>query len=331
VKLFARVGSTGPYSSAVMTNVGGVSYQAVVPAASCGQVVQWYLQAQASNGGVFRSPASAPVSTHSTRAAHIVTAFDFEADAGWTTANSGSNGGLWTRAVPTIDPGWAYSPRHDADGSGRCFVTGNSPASSDVSGGTVTLISPVLDLSPFTAGPTVNGAGVVFSYSYFFHTTVAGPNDVLVTEVSSNDAAGPWIEVARENISGSAQWRSKAISQAELAAAGVAPTSQMRIRFRAIDGAPAAFYSVVEAGIDAVRISDACEGAAPACAADIAPVGSINGVVDIDDLLVVINNWGTIGTPGSNPGDIAPAATGGDGLVNTDDLLAVIGAWGPCP
>jgi hypothetical protein len=59
-------------------------------------------------------------------------------------------------------------------------------------------------------------------------------------------------------------------------------------------------------------------------------VGSTNGVVNIDDLLVVVNNWGTIGMPGSNPGDIAPVATGGDGLVNIDDLLAVIGMWGPC-
>ena len=56
------------------------------------------------------------------------------------------------------------------------------------------------------------------------------------------------------------------------------------------------------------------------CQADIAPEGG-NGTVDVDDLLVVINNWG-----GSGPeGDVT-----GDEMVDVDDLLAVINAWGPC-
>ena len=45
------------------------------------------------------------------------------------------------------------------------------------------------------------------------------------------------------------------------------------------------------------------------------------GAVDVDDLLVVINNWGSAG----GPGDI-----NGSGSVDTDDLLAVINGWGPC-
>jgi hypothetical protein len=47
-----------------------------------------------------------------------------------------------------------------------------------------------------------------------------------------------------------------------------------------------------------------------------------NEVVDIDDLLAVINAWGSAG---STPADIT-----GNGVVNVDDLLAVINAWGPC-
>lgn len=60
----------------------------------------------------------------------------------------------------------------------------------------------------------------------------------------------------------------------------------------------------------------------PACAADISPTGG-NGVVDIDDLLAVVNNWGATG---ANPADIT-----GNGSVNIDDLLAVINGWGACP
>ena len=58
------------------------------------------------------------------------------------------------------------------------------------------------------------------------------------------------------------------------------------------------------------------------CPADIAPAGG-NGVVNIDDLLLVINNWG--GGAG-NPADVNH-----DGIVNIDDLLAVINGWGACP
>src|SRR5207247_7392427 len=46
-----------------------------------------------------------------------------------------------------------------------------------------------------------------------------------------------------------------------------------------------------------------------------------NGVVDIDDLLQVIAQWGQTG---------GSADVNHDGVVNIDDLLLVIGAWGTC-
>ena len=55
----------------------------------------------------------------------------------------------------------------------------------------------------------------------------------------------------------------------------------------------------------------------PACPAD----ATHNGIVDVDDLLVVINQWG----PGGGAADIT-----GNGVVDVDDLLAVINAWGIC-
>jgi V8-like Glu-specific endopeptidase len=68
------------------------------------------------------------------------------------------------------------------------------------------------------------------------------------------------------------------------------------------------------------RILDWCSDLVPEpCAGDIA---GNNSAVDIDDLLMVINNWGAV-TP--NPADIDD-----DGDVDVDDLLAVINAWGPC-
>jgi glyoxylase-like metal-dependent hydrolase (beta-lactamase superfamily II) len=65
------------------------------------------------------------------------------------------------------------------------------------------------------------------------------------------------------------------------------------------------------------------------CVADCAPAGG-NGLVNIDDLLAVINAFGS----GPSSCDIAPDngdGTFGNGEVNIDDVLATINAFGPCP
>jgi hypothetical protein len=65
------------------------------------------------------------------------------------------------------------------------------------------------------------------------------------------------------------------------------------------------------------------------CPADISPPQG-DGAIDVDDLLLVINSWGTC--PNCElivcDADIAPK--GGDCAVDVDDLLEVINAWGAC-
>ena len=64
------------------------------------------------------------------------------------------------------------------------------------------------------------------------------------------------------------------------------------------------------------------------CPADISPPNGDNAV-DVDDLLAVINGWGSCPVPPTAcPADIAPQ--GGDGSINVDDLLGVINGWGTC-
>ena len=74
-------------------------------------------------------------------------------------------------------------------------------------------------------------------------------------------------------------------------------------------------------------IPDSCEGIT--CPADIAPPPPTggDGLVNVDDLLLIINSWGACGS-GACSADIAPP--GGDGLVNVDDLLMIINGWGAC-
>lgn len=54
--------------------------------------------------------------------------------------------------------------------------------------------------------------------------------------------------------------------------------------------------------------------------------------VSINDLLAVINTWGScpLPCPPRCAADISPPATG-DCAVNINDLLDVINSWGPCP
>jgi glucose/arabinose dehydrogenase len=66
-----------------------------------------------------------------------------------------------------------------------------------------------------------------------------------------------------------------------------------------------------DAAAEAVEVSDG------ACAGDVAPVQAGDGVVDLDDLLMALDEW-----------------EDGDGETEfsavMDDVLAVISAWGPC-
>jgi hypothetical protein len=73
-------------------------------------------------------------------------------------------------------------------------------------------------------------------------------------------------------------------------------------------------------------------GAAPIpnpCPADIAVPH--NGVVNTDDLILLIGSWGNcpMPCPPSCPADIVQG--GGQCAVNTDDLILLIGSWGNCP
>jgi hypothetical protein len=76
---------------------------------------------------------------------------------------------------------------------------------------------------------------------------------------------------------------------------------------------------------DGNGVGDACKIAPPLCLEDIVPSGG-DGVIDVDDLLLVINSWGKCI---DCPADISPPSSGND-IVDVDDLLAVINAWGVC-
>jgi hypothetical protein len=263
-------------------------------------------------------PAGAPATTHEAVAAFAVdTLFSdtFETELGWSAVNIGATGGLWQRGVPVNDPDWEYDPSQDADGSGQCWLTGNTIGNSDVDGGSVRLTSPSLDMT---------GGNTELTFFYYLRLTEITGIDRMLVEMSSVGDAGPWMQVAAFTTNSGAGeqehleslWQHVHLHEDEIIDAGLTVTANMKIRFTVNDGNP---QSIVEAGVDGVMIRRyVCE---PVCD----PVDlNCDGTVNIADLLGVIAAWGPCAAP--CPADVAPP--GGDGVVNISDLLMVISNWG---
>lgn len=238
----------GPYEISPLVHLGSEGYLAVFPLTECGERAAFWLSAEDINGVEVVSPPGAPVDTYSALSAtgvSTVFADNFETDRGWTTSSNGATGGQWQRGVPVNDPNWAYDPETDGDGSGRAFLTQNEPGNTDVDNGSVTLTSPIFDLS---------SGGASVSYFYYLNLTNESGADMLLVEMSSSGLEGPWREVIRHASNGGLAWRTHTITQADLDAAGINMTSTMAIRFTANDANP---QSIVEAGVDGVVIEAA--------------------------------------------------------------------------
>jgi len=83
-------------------------------------------------------------------------------------------------------------------------------------------------------------------------------------------------------------------------------------------------------GDDTSCVPGLCPQPPAPCPWDCVPPGG-NGVVNIDDLLQTINEFGQ---PGGGACDVAPDngdGTFGNGVINVDDVLAIINNTGPCP
>ncbi len=303
-----RIGTSGSFTASPLSALGGSSFEATLPSVPCGDVLQYYFEAQTILGDVERSPQDAPASLHEAQSFEISVTFldDFEADLGWIVDNVGLADGPWGRGVPVnCNRG---DPPADADGSGTCYLTDNHPfnCNSDVDGGTTILSSLGLDASDPEA---------YISYDRWYSNTEGDDpaNDVFVIEVSDNLGA-TWVPLETVGPSGpevSGGWIHKAFRVADIP--GITNTSLFRIRFTASDlGAG----SIVEAAVDHVMIRSLF--CTTSCPADL----DGSGDVGVTDLLALLAAWGT------NPG--GPPDLDGNGTVNVNDLLALLGAWGSC-
>jgi hypothetical protein len=256
------------WQSAVMDVVAPNVYDAVFPAAACGQEILYYVSAESTSQSFYTDPRLAPAEAYLAVSAYgVVVAYedDFDADQGWVPVNLGATSGDWQRGVPVNDPDWEYDPTSDSDGSGQCWLTQNEFGNTDVDDGAVQLTSPIIDMS---------GESVSITYDYFLRLTDSDGTDELLVEVSNNGNTGPWVEITSHTSDGALAWRTYTIVEADLLAVGVTPTANMKIRFTANDGDP---QSIVEAGVDAFLVTTL--DCTPESSADY----DLDGDVDLSD------------------------------------------------
>ncbi|MEM6397117.1 MAG: choice-of-anchor B family protein [Bacteroidota bacterium] len=174
----------------------------------------------------------------------------FYGDQGWTSGGDATTGD-WVRAIPieTSSSGSVANPGQDAAGSrdigSYAYVTGNgggTVGTDDIDGGTVTLTSPIIDLTLFQSND------LVVSYQYWFFNGFGNgaPDDELTIAIDNgSDQQVMKTYTVDDNTS---QWIADSLFFNDLS---IPITSEMRIVVSSFDLGNA---NVVEAGFDDFRI-----------------------------------------------------------------------------
>jgi hypothetical protein len=309
-KLFAKVTPATTYTEYPMTAQGGNLYSVNLPGGTCPADLSYYVSVQTTAGVTVTSPSAGSVAPFQAPVVGgLETVLDeaFElSNAGWTVGATGDNAttGLWVRVDPlgTSTGGQPVQPEDDHTPSGtQCWITGQGAAggsvgSQDVDGGVTTLTSPAFDCSGLD-DPRLS------YWRWYSNNTLTGTGtDVMPVEISNNNGT-TWVPL--ENVTQNAgAWVLKEFRIADF----VAPTSQVRVRFRAQDQTPGDY---VEAGVDDVRVFAAT--CPPENPADLDGNGVVNGA----DLGLLLNAWGT------PQYDLT-----GDGTVSGADVGFLLGYWG---
>ncbi len=234
-----------------LSHLGGENYQAALPGGACLENVTYSFWVDDTMGSSYTNPSSGDYSSVIATGTAVTVDLDMNTDPGWTTSSTATTGG-WDRGVPG-DFGRS-DPSADYDGSGQCWLTGNT-LNEDVDGGVVTLLTSNYDL---TSNPEAT-----LSYAVHHETNDTGGGDVFNASISNNGGS-TWVTL-ENTTSSTGGWVLREFRVADF----VTPTSQVRVRFTSSDVGSA---TVAESAVDAFRIlSYVCES----CVADTNGDGSL--------------------------------------------------------
>ncbi|MEE2718541.1 MAG: dockerin type I domain-containing protein, partial [Planctomycetota bacterium] len=222
-------------------------------------------------------------------------AFDMEEDPGW------SMEGLWAWGVPQGGGGQYGYPDPTGGATGSNVVGYNLAGDYENNRAERALTTGTLDCSDASNVELVFMRWLNVETSTYDHASI---------EVSDNDGL-TWVQIW-ENTS---EVTDNSWQEVSYDISDVADGSES-VKIRWIMGTTDASWQFSGWNVDDVRL----RGIVPN---DQIP-GDLNGdgFVGVDDLLIIIANWGPCGP-------VCPADINGDGVVGVDDLLIVIANWGP--
>lgn len=249
VSVFVRQGD-GAFVETPAQSLGNDRYRVTIDPTVCGEDVEFYIDALTDTAQRVTYPIAGDALPVSIPVVNTSLVFNdsFATDLGWAVTNDGAlTDGAWERAAPA-GGGDRNDPANDFDGDGFAYLTDNADGNSDVDSGATTLTSPTLDASAGDA---------TLTYAVWYSNTSS--EDTLDVEVSGDNGA-TWTPA--DTVTSASTWRERSVDVAAL----VGQTSQLRVRFIAADGDP---QSIVEAGIDAVRVTIDEPCPAADCPADV--------------------------------------------------------------
>lgn len=175
---------------------------------------------------------------------------DFAFDFGWTNTSDAETGD-WTRGEPFGTDGGSQTEFDvDDDCDSYCYVTGNAnqanPDVDDVDNGTVTLRSPIMDLSSY--------ADPYMAYSRWFYSFHGAASYDQLRVFVDNGMSGPvLVELVNSDQNDFFQWFDMQFRISDF----VTPTSTVQVSFVTFDMFGSA--NITEAAIDHFYIAEAAE------------------------------------------------------------------------
>jgi hypothetical protein len=319
-RLHWRDGTSGAFNSTLLTRGVGNAYTGFIDAPSCAAgSIQYYFSVTTTNstGGSPATaffPAASPTApapvTALIASGSVVVADDFETDRGWTVGPNTATAGVWVRVDPN---GTAAQPEDDRTPGGvNCWVTGQGTVggalgAADIDGGATVLTSPAYNFA------SVQDVEVSYWRWYSNGLGAAPYADTFRIDVSVNNGT-TWTnaETIGPGAAGDANVTPGWIqSRWTLRSKGLAPSSQIRLRFTAED---AGTGSLVEAALDDVQLLGlSCEDPQP-CVGDFNGDGGVDGA----DVVAFFAAWEV----GDSAADVSE-----DGGIDGSDLEVFFTAW----
>lgn len=303
----------GSFTTVPMASSGPFAFSADLPPAQCDNPAEFFFTVSGTASGEIQVPSGGAASPYSAPVGSLETVVvdDFSANTGWTVGapDDDAVSGIWERVNPI---GTSAQPNGALIGE-FCFVTGQQPAgdqnagANDVDAGKTTLFSPEYDLSGYNPGE------LTMSYWRWYSNSAGASPNVDVFEVDISDDGGQtWTTLEVVGPTGSevnGGWFQNAFDPADF----VGLTDRVMLRFVASDNDPQA---LIEAAVDGMEIvAQTCANLPSECTGD----ADNSGTVDLDDLDIVLSNFGQQ----TSQGDLDE-----NGVVNLDDLDIVLSNFG---